>query len=38
MSNVSFGTITHTGSPGNYGSTAASFANRVIPVALKLEF
>jgi hypothetical protein len=38
MSDSSFGTITHTRNPGNYGSTAASYANRMIQFALKLEF
>ncbi len=38
MSDASFGAITHTRNPGNYGSTAASYANRMIQFALKLEF
>jgi hypothetical protein len=38
MIDASFGTITHTRNPGNYGSTAASYANRMIQFALKLEF
>jgi len=38
MNDPSFGTITHTRNPGNYGSTAASYANRMIQFALKLEF
>ena len=38
MKDPSFGTITHTRNPGNYGSTAASYANRMIQFALKLEF
>jgi hypothetical protein len=38
MKDPSFGTITHTRNPLNYGSTAASYANRMIQFALKLEF
>ncbi len=38
FSDPSFGAITHTRNPGNYGSTAASYANRMIQFALKLEF
>ena len=38
MSDVSFGSIAHTRNPLNFGSTATSYANRMIQFALKLEF
>jgi hypothetical protein len=38
MSDPSFGRITHTRNPLNFGSTATSYANRMIQFALKLEF
>jgi hypothetical protein len=38
MADAAFGKITHTRNPVNYGSTATSFANRMIQFALKLEF
>ncbi len=38
MSDPAFGRITHTRNPTNFGSTATSFANRMIQFALKLEF
>jgi len=37
-SDPAFGRITHTRNPTNLGSTATSFANRMIQFALKLEF
>jgi outer membrane receptor protein involved in Fe transport len=38
MSDKAFGKITHTRNSTNFGSTATSFANRMIQLALKLEF
>jgi Carboxypeptidase regulatory-like domain/TonB dependent receptor/TonB-dependent Receptor Plug Domain len=38
MSDPAFGRITHTRNPINFGSTATSYANRMIQFALKLEF
>jgi hypothetical protein len=38
MNDPAFGRITHTRNPTNFGSTATSFANRMIQFALKLEF
>jgi outer membrane receptor protein involved in Fe transport len=38
MSDVSFGRLTHTRNPVNFGSTGTSYANRMIQFALKLEF
>ncbi|PYQ09412.1 MAG: hypothetical protein DMF83_03500 [Acidobacteria bacterium] len=38
MSDPAFGKITHTRNSTNFGSTATSFANRMIQLALKLEF
>jgi Carboxypeptidase regulatory-like domain/TonB dependent receptor-like, beta-barrel/TonB-dependent Receptor Plug Domain len=38
MSDPAFGRITHTRNPTNFGSTATSYANRMIQFALKLEF
>jgi hypothetical protein len=38
MSDPAFGKITHTRSSTNFGSTATSFANRMIQLAVKLEF
>lgn len=38
MGDPAFASITHTRNPGNYGATAASYANRMIQFALKLEF
>ncbi len=38
MSDTSFGKITHTRNSVNYGSTATSYANRMIQFALKVEF
>jgi len=38
MSDASFGRITHTRNPVNFGSTATSYASRMIQFALKLEF
>jgi hypothetical protein len=38
MSDPAFGKITHTRNPINFGSTATSYANRMIQFALKLEF
>jgi hypothetical protein len=38
MSDPAFGKITHTRNPINFGSTATSFASRMIQFAVKLEF
>ncbi len=38
MSDPAFGRITHTRNPTNFGSTATSFANRMIQFAVKVEF
>ena len=38
MSDTSFGRITHTRNPSNYGSSATSFASRMIQFAVKVEF
>ena len=38
MNDPAFGKITHTRNSTNFGSTATSFANRMIQVAVKLEF
>jgi hypothetical protein len=38
MSDPAFGKITHTRSSTNFGSTATSFGNRMIQLAIKLEF
>jgi outer membrane receptor protein involved in Fe transport len=38
MSDPAFGRITHTRNSTNFGSTATSFANRMIQLAVKLEF
>ncbi len=38
MNDPAFGQITHTRNPANFGSTATSYANRQIQLALKLEF
>jgi outer membrane receptor protein involved in Fe transport len=38
MSDPAFGRITHTRNPVNFGSSATSYANRMIQFALKLEF
>jgi hypothetical protein len=38
MNDPAFGMITHTRNPVNFGSTATSYANRMIQFALKLEF
>jgi hypothetical protein len=38
MSDPSFGRITHTRNPVNFGSTATSYASRMIQFALKVEF
>ncbi len=38
MSDPAFGKITHTRNSTNFGSTATSFANRMIQLAVKLEF
>jgi outer membrane receptor protein involved in Fe transport len=38
MSDPAFGRITHTRNPVNFGSTATSYASRMIQLALKLEF
>ena len=38
MSDPAFGKITHTRSSTNFGSTATSFASRMIQLAVKLEF
>lgn len=38
MSDSAFGRITHTRNPVNFGSTATSYANRMVQFALKLEF
>jgi hypothetical protein len=38
MSDPAFGRITHTRNPINFGSTATSYASRMIQFALKLEF
>jgi outer membrane receptor protein involved in Fe transport len=38
MSDPAFGRITHTRNPINFGSTATSYANRMIQFAVKLEF
>jgi hypothetical protein len=38
MSDPAFGKITHTRSSTNFGSTATSFASRMIQLAIKLEF
>jgi outer membrane receptor protein involved in Fe transport len=38
MSDPAFGKITHTRSSTNFGSTATSFGNRMIQVAVKYEF
>jgi hypothetical protein len=38
MDDLAFGTITHTRTAINFGSTGTSFAARMIPLAAKLEF
>jgi len=38
MSDPAFGRITHTRNPVNFGSTATSYANRMLQFALRLEF
>ncbi len=38
MSDPSFGRITHTRNPVNFGSTATSYANRMIQFAMKVDF
>jgi hypothetical protein len=38
MSDPAFGKITHTRNPTNLGSTATSFASRMIQLGVKLEF
>jgi outer membrane receptor protein involved in Fe transport len=38
MSDPAFGKITHTRNSTNFGSTATSFANRMIQLAVKVEF
>jgi hypothetical protein len=38
MSDPAFGRITHTRNPINFGSTATSYASRMIQFAVKLEF
>jgi outer membrane receptor protein involved in Fe transport len=38
MNDPAFGKITHTRNSTNFGSTATSFANRMIQLAVKLEF
>ena len=38
MSDPAFGRITHTRNPVNFGSSATSYASRMIQFALKLEF
>lgn len=38
MSDPAFGKITHTRNPVNFGSTATSFASRMVQLAVKLEF
>jgi Carboxypeptidase regulatory-like domain/TonB dependent receptor-like, beta-barrel/TonB-dependent Receptor Plug Domain len=38
MSDKAFGKITHTRNSTNFGSTATSYANRMIQLAVKLEF
>ena len=38
MSDKAFGKITHTRNSTNFGSTATSYANRMIQLAMKLEF
>jgi hypothetical protein len=38
MNDPSFSKITHTRNPLNFGSTASSYANRMIQFAVKLEF
>jgi len=38
MNDPAFGTITHTRNAINFGSTATSFAARMIQLAVKLEF
>jgi carboxypeptidase family protein/TonB-dependent receptor-like protein len=38
MSDKAFGKITHTRNSTNFGSSATSFANRMIQLAVKLEF
>lgn len=38
MSDPAFGRITHTRNPINFGSTATSYASRMIQFALKVEF
>jgi len=38
MNDASFGKVTHTRNPLNFGSSATSYANRMIQFALKLEF
>ena len=38
MSDISFGRLTHTRNPVNFGSTGTAYANRMIQFALKLEF
>jgi len=38
MSDKAFGKITHTRNSTNFGSTATSYANRMIQLALKVEF
>jgi outer membrane receptor protein involved in Fe transport len=38
MSDSRFGMITHTRSSGSFGSTATSYANRMVQFALKVEF
>jgi len=38
MRDPAFGKITHTRNASNFGSTATSFANRMVQLAVKLEF
>jgi Carboxypeptidase regulatory-like domain/TonB dependent receptor/TonB-dependent Receptor Plug Domain len=38
MSDKAFGKITHTRNSTNFGSTATTFANRMVQLAVKLEF
>jgi outer membrane receptor protein involved in Fe transport len=38
MSDISFGRLTHTRNPVNFGSTGTAYANRMVQFALKLEF
>jgi hypothetical protein len=38
MNDPSFGMMTHTRNAVNFGSSATSYANRMIQFALKLEF